>query len=165
VIGRVVRWSVALLAAGVAIACVLVAWLQDPNPIDAGDAVVAARSAFRRAGVEATVEDAAAPGVYEPVSGGGPVAVYRTTADVGGVPVVLYLRRSDAAPVYLDDRSADGASQLLSDAAFSRLIGHVDNPAADDLVVRNLLVTVAAVLIVGVAVVSLLLDPEPEPRQ
>jgi hypothetical protein len=165
VIGRVLRRGTALLVGGTAIACVLVGWLQDPGPLGAAEAVVAARSAFDRAGLDASIDGDAQPGVYEPVSGGGPVAVYRTSADLQGVTVVLYLRRSDAVPVYLDDRSADGGAQLLTEAQFSRLVSGVENPRRHDLLVRNLLLTLAAAAILGVAVLTLALDPDTDPER
>ena len=159
--GRVLRRGAALVVAVVAVACVLAGWLEEPGPLDAAGAIAVTRAAFDHAGVDAEVDDVAIAGVYDPKTGT-PVAVFTTSATVDGVPIHLYLRQSDAEPVYIDDHRPTGGNQL-SDVVFTRFVGGLENPARHDLRVRNLLLTVGAAVILAVAVLSLTLN-EPEPR-
>ena len=77
--------------------------------------------------------------------------MWKTEATLEAGTVDLWLAREDGEPVFLDDRTADGAAQLLTDAQFRQIGDHFENPALGRQVRRNLLVTLAAGLIVGVA--------------
>lgn len=137
----------------VAVVVVAAAWLQSPPDITGAEAVRAARGAFRAAGVEgARVDGHPKAGTYQPPDGGAPLPVWRTSTRVRGGTVQLWLAREDAEPVFLDDRSGDGAVQLLSDAQFRALAAHYENPATGRQVRRNLVLTVAAALATAVAV-------------
>ena len=78
--------------------------------------------------------------------------MWKTTANVEDGTVQLWLSREDGEPVYLDDRTPDGAAQLLTDAQFREIGNHFENPALGRQLRRNLLATLAAALILGVAV-------------
>lgn len=137
----------------VAALVVAVGWLQPPADITSAEAVRAARGAFRAAGIEdARVDPDPRPGTYQPADGGPPLSVWRTTTSVPGGSVELWFAREDGEPVFLDDRSGDGAVQLLSDAQFRALAAHYENPATDRQIRRNLALTVAAGLATAVAV-------------
>jgi len=145
---------VAAAAVGlVALVAVAIGWLQSPDQISAADAVTVASHSFRAAGVRgAVVDPSPAAGVYEPPAGGSKVPVWKTTTKVKGGTIKLWLTRADAESVFLDDRAPDGAAQLLTDAQFTTLADHYENPAVGRKVRRNLLLTVAAALIVLLAV-------------
>lgn len=142
------------LAVGlVAVGVVVVGWLQSPSDITAAEAVRVARDAFRAADIdEARVDPHPRAGTYRPVDSGEPLPVWRTSTRVPGGSVELWLAREDGEPVFLDDRSGDGAVQLLSDAEFQALAEHYENPATGRQVRRNLLLTLAAALATAVAV-------------
>ena len=147
------RRSAALLLGLVAIALVGVAWLQRPDHITAGEAVRAATGAFRAAGLEdASVELRAVADTYDPGDEQPSVEVWKTNATLEGGTVELWLSREDGEPVFLDDRTPDGAAQLLTDDQFREIGDHFENPALGRQVRRNLLVTLAAGLILGMAV-------------
>ena len=143
----------AVAIAVVAIAVVAVGWLQSPPDITAAEAVDAARGAFRAAGVEeARVDPRPRADTYRPAGGDEALPVWRTSTRVRGGRVELWLAREDGEPVFLDDRSGDGAVQLLSDDQFEALAGHYENPATARQIRRNLMLTVAAALATAVAV-------------
>ena len=148
------RKPAALLLGLVAIALTAVGWLQRPDHITAGEAIRAATGAFRAAGLEdASVALRAVAGTYEPGDDHAPIEVWKTEATLRGGSVDLWLAREDGEPVVLDDRTADGAAQLLTDAQFRKIGDHFENPALGRQVRRNLLITLAAALILGIAVV------------
>lgn len=137
----------------VAVAVVAIGWLQSPPDITGAEAVSAARGAFRAAGVDgARVDPHPRAGTYRPADDGAPLAVWRTSTRVRGGAVALWLAREDGEPVFLDDRSGDGATQLLSDSEFQALAAHFENPAAGRQIRRNLVLTLAAGLVVASAV-------------
>lgn len=146
------RKSTALLIGLVAIALTATAWLQRPDDITAGEAVRAATGAFRAAGLEdASVALRAVSGTYEPGDDQAPIEVWKTEAELEAGTVELWLAREDGEPVFLDDRTADGAAQLLTDAQFREIGDHSENPALGRQVRRSLLATLAAGLILGTA--------------
>ena len=154
------RRSAALLIGLVAIALTAVGWLQRPDHITAGEAVRAATGAFRAAGLEdASVALRAVAGTYEPGDDQPPIQVWKTEAELEDGTVDLWLAREDGEPVFVDDRTSDGAAQLLTDAQFRKIGDHSENPALGRQVRRNLLVTLAAALILGIALM-LGLDPK-----
>ncbi len=147
------RRSAALLLGLVAIALAGVGWLQEPDDITAGEAVRAAAGAFDAAGLEdASIELRAVAATYEPGEDRPEVAVWKTTARLEDGAVELWLSRKDGEPVFLDDRTSDGAAQLLTDEQFRAIGDHYENPALGRQLRRNLLVTLAAALILGTAV-------------
>ena len=142
-----VRKTAALLIATVAILVTAVAWLQRPDDITAAEAVRAARGAFEAAGMtDATIDNRAVAGTYD--DDGSRVPVWKTSAELEDGTVGLWLSREDGESVFLDDRTPDGAAQLLTDAQFAAIGDHFENPALGRQVRRNLLVTVAAALLV-----------------
>lgn len=147
------RKSAALLLGLVAIGLTAAAWLQRPDHITAGEAVRAAAGAFEAAGLrDASVQLRAVPGTYDAGGDAAAVEVWKTTANVEDGTVQLWLSREDGEPVYLDDRTPDGAAQLLTDAQFREIGDHFENPALGRQLRRNLLATLAAALILGVSV-------------
>lgn len=137
----------------VAVAVVAIGWLQSPPDITSAEAVSAASGAFRAAGVDgARVDPHPRAGTYHPADDGAPLAVWRTSTRVRGGAVALWLAREDGEPVFLDDRSGDGATQLLSNSEFQALAAHFENPAADRQIRRNLVLTLAAGLVAASAV-------------
>ena len=137
----------------VALVVVTIGWLQSPGQISRADAVTVATHSLRSAGLSgARVDQRPSAGLYEPPGGGAKVPVWKTSAKVKGGTIKLWLTRADAESVFLDDRGTDGASQLLSDAQFKKLADHYENPAVGPKVRRNLLLTLAAALIVLLAV-------------
>ena len=136
-----------------AVAVVAVGWLQSPPDITASEAVDAARGAFRAAGVDgARVDPRPRADAYRPAGGREALPVWRTSTRVRGGRVELWLAREDGEPVFLDDRSGDGAVQLLSDAEFNDLADHYENPATARQIRRNLALTIAAALATAIAV-------------
>lgn len=138
----------------------MVGWLEaDPiTPITPDEAVAIAERAFEAAGVrDAAVRPEAVPGRYSS-PGDEPVPVWKTFVDLDEGTVELWLARADGESVYLDDRTADGAGQLLTDRQFQALADHYENPALDRQRRRNVALTVAAALVVLVAA-TLARDP------
>ena len=147
------RKTAALLLGLVAVGLTAAAWLQRPDHITAGEAVRAATGAFEAAGLQdASVALRAVPGSYDAGGDAAVVKVWKTRATIEDGTVELWLSREDGEPVYLDDRTADGAAQLLTDAQFRDIGNHFENPALGRQLRRNLLATVAAALILGVSV-------------
>jgi hypothetical protein len=151
----------ALLLGIVAVAATAVAWLQRPDHITAAEAVRAAASAFDAAGLsDASIELRAVAGRYD-ADDQPEVAVWKTTAKLDDGTVELWLSRRDGEAVFLDDRTPDGAGQLLTDAQFRALGDHYDNPALGRQVRRNLLVTLAAALVLVGCLLLAQVDPRP----
>lgn len=147
------RRAAALLLGLVAIALAGAAWFQEPDEITAREAVRAAAGAFDAAGLtDASVALRAVPDTYDPGEDRAPVEVWKTTATLADGAVELWLSREDGEPVFLDDRSTDGAAQLLTDDQFRAIADHYENPALGRQLRRNLLVTLAAALILATAV-------------
>ncbi|HEX4868966.1 MAG TPA: hypothetical protein VFV32_15245 [Acidimicrobiales bacterium] len=136
--------------AAVAVAVTGIAWMQEPDPVSARDAVAVAGHALTAAGVEATVDRHPAAGEYQPTSGD-PVPVWEVQAALPAGAVDLWIARDDGQAVFLDDRTDDGTGQLLTDAQVAAVGGHRSNPALARQVRRNVLVTVAALLVAVVA--------------
>lgn len=147
-------WRVGCATVGlIALVAIAIGWLQSPSHITRADAVTVATHSFDAAGVRgAVVDPRPSAGLYEPPSGGPKVPVWKTSAKVKGGTIKLWLTRADAESVFLDDRAPDGASQLLTDTQFRKLADHYENPAVGRKIRRNLLLTVAAALIVLLAV-------------
>ncbi len=149
----------------VAIAVAGAAWLQQPDGITGPEAIRAATGAFEAAGLQdASVELRAVPDTYEAGGDRKPIAVWRTSATVEEGTVELWLAREDGEPVFLDDRNPDGTAQLLTDEQFSAIGDHFENPALDRQVRRNLVLTLAAALILGLAVMLASNDPAHRPE-
>jgi hypothetical protein len=149
----VLRTTAALLLGLVAVALTAVAWLQRPDHITAGEAVRAATGAFESAGLDdASVALRAVRDTYDAGGGDAPIEVWKTTATLEDGTVELWLARHDGEPVFLDDRTPDGAAQLLTDDQFRRIADHFENPALGRQLWRNVLVTLAAGLILGTSI-------------
>ena len=137
----------------VALGAVAASWLQDPEPVTAEQAVGIADRAFAAAGLaDATVDDAPIAGVYTSAERGRRIEVWRTTATVDGGDIELWLARADGEAVYLDDRTADGSAQLLTEDQFEALADHDEDPNLGAHLWRNVAITAAAVLFLALAV-------------
>jgi hypothetical protein len=136
----------------VSIAAVGAGWLEDVPQITATEAVQAAEVAFERAGVTAEVDDAPAASTYVSRSQRRPVAVWTVRATVRTAPVVVFLARSGAQPVSIDDRSPNGSEYVLSDLEYGAVARSVDDPALTRAVRRNIALTLAAVLVVALSI-------------
>ena len=136
----------------VALGAVATAWMQDPDPVTADQAVGIADRAFDAAGLPgAAVDDTPIAGVYTSAERGRRIEVWRTTAAIDGGDVELWLARADGEAVYLDDRTADGSAQLLTDDQFEALADHDDDPNLGSHLWRNVAITAAAVLLLALA--------------
>ena len=150
-IGVVIATVAGLVALGVA----GLAWLREPEPITADDAAELTADALADAGVTgATVGLEPSAGTYEPESRPA-IDVWKTAANVDGGTIVLWLAQDDGEPVYLDDRGPSGATQLLSETQSQALAERQENPARDRLVRQNVVITIAA----GLVLVSAALLP------
>jgi hypothetical protein len=155
----------AILVGIVAIAVAGAAWFRQPASITGPEAIRAATGAFEAAGLQdAAVELRAEADTYEAGGDGKPVPVWRTSATVDGGTVELWLAREDGEPVFLDDRNPDGTAQLLTDEQFEAIADHFENPALGRQVRRNLVLTVAAALILALAVLLASNDPAHRPE-
>lgn len=154
------EWGLVLLGVAV-IVVTAAAWLQRPADLTRSEAVTAAEGAFAAAGLEsAEVDPEPTRGTYDG-SVGDPIEVWQATGTLDDGTVELWLARTDGEPVYLDDRTPDGARQLLTDEQFDAIADHDDNPALDRQIRRNLLVTLAAAAIVAVLSVVLAVEHRP----
>jgi hypothetical protein len=136
----------------VALGAVAAAWLQDPDPVTADQAVGVAERAFAAAGLpDAVVDGSPIAGVYTSPERGRRIEVWRTTAAIDGGDVELWLARADGEAVYLDDRTADGSAQLLTEEQFEALADHEDEPNLGSHLRRNVAITAAAVLLLALA--------------
>lgn len=157
--GRTLVRPVAAVAALVAVLVTAVGWLQSPDALTGDEAVVAAKEAFAAAGLDdAVVRPRPEPGDYSTGDDGPQVPVWKTFAELDEGTVELWLAKSDGESVFLDDRTPDGSSQLLSDAQFEQLADHYENPALGRQVRRNIVLTLAAALL---ALVGVTLAREP----
>jgi hypothetical protein len=145
-----VRVAIAAALAVVAIGSVAFAWLDGPPDLTASDAVTAAEDAFAAAGLDAAVDRAPVRTTYV-ADTSEPVEVWSVQATVRREPIELQLARSGARPVSMDDRTLDGSAYVLSELEYASVARHVDDPALARSIRRNVAVTAAAVLIVGLA--------------
>ena len=153
------RRLLVILCAAVAIVsvgAVAAGWLEAVPDITAGEAVEAAEVAFERAGVVAEVEAIPAASTYVSRNQRA-VEVWTVHATVRSAPVVVFLSRSGAQPVSIDDRSPNGTDYVLSDLEYDAVAGSVDDPALTRTVRRNIALTLAAVLVIGLAISHALL--------
>lgn len=146
-----VRVAIAAALAVVAIGMVAVAWFQDPPELTADDAVTAAEDAFTAAGLEASVDRAPFRTTY--TSGArDPVEVWSVQATVRREPIELLLERSGARPVSIDDRTLDRSRFVLSELEYASVARHIADPARARTIQRNIALTTAAALVVGLAI-------------
>jgi hypothetical protein len=148
--------AIALVIAGLA-------WWEDVPALTAADAVTAAEHGFAGAGLDAEVGADPFPTTYASNTRD-PVDVWSVQATVRSELVHLQLSRVGADPVAIDDRALDGSSYVLSDLEYQALAAHLDDPARDRRVRRNLAVTTAAVAILAVALALAAAAPRKEPR-
>lgn len=149
----------------VAIVALVLGWLQNPSHITAHEAVTAAEEAFVSGGVRgATVAPVPAAGVYKG-SRGERIAVWKTSAKLHGGTVELWLARADGELVFLDDRSNDGSSRLLTDKQFQRLAAFHKNPGVPRQVRRNVALTFGATLVMALGARLSMSLPVPDAPQ
>lgn len=146
-----------------AVAAVAWAWLAPTPELEAGDAVEVATAALDAAGVDARIDPDPARGRYT-TSASEDVDVWKVLAEVDGARISLWVAVDDGLPVLLDDRASGGDGQVLPDAAVRAISEHRANPVRDRRVTRNLLGTLAAVLLVVVAVQAAARAPRRRPR-
>ena len=155
------RWqpAAALVLAAVAIITVGAGWQEDVPDLTSSDAVVAAEDALRGAGLDATIEPDPVGTVYAS-SARDPVAVWAVRATVRSEPIELQLAREGAQPVALDDRTLDGTAYVLSDLEYRAVVAHVDDPVRQRVIHRNVLLTVAAALVVTLSIAHAAASPK-----
>jgi hypothetical protein len=156
----------ALGAGGLALVALAVAgtaWWEDVPPLTAADAVTATQDAFDGAGVEADVATDPVRTTYASRTRD-PVDVWAVRATVRAELVQVQLTRDGAHPVAIDDRSLDGSTYVLSDLEYETLAAHVDDPARTRRVQRNVTITIAAVLVVALALGHAATTTRKEPR-
>ena len=90
------------------------------------------------------------PATYD-AGGRDPIEVWVVQATVRSNPVELQLARVGAHAVYIDDRTPDGSAFLLSDLEYESVAAQLDDPTRVARIRRNIAITVAAVLVVAVA--------------
>lgn len=136
----------------VAVAVTSYAWLQSLPSLTAAEAVQVAADGLAEAGVDGAVVDPHPEATaYAADAGSTGEPAWRTQIAFGEDTIELWVARKGAQPLYLDDRTADGASHLLSDQQFDALAAHRDNPANDRRLRRNLLLTLSALVVAGTA--------------
>jgi hypothetical protein len=143
------------------VTAVAAGWLEDPPPVSAADAVAEVGDALAAAGLAATVDPAPLASSYQP-AGGERTDVWQTFASVEGGTILVSVAQLGGRPVFLDDRSPNGSTQLLSEAQFDAVIDRIDDPGRGRLVRRNVALTVAAALVLAVAVALTARPPSPE---
>lgn len=141
-----------MLAAVVAVGCTLGGWLQAPDELTASEAVDAAADAFGAAGLDdVDIDPDPVTGTYSPGGDDARVPVWLMSATYQGGTISLWIGRDDGEALYLDDRTPDGAAQLLTDEQVQAIADHDGSPAVARQVRRNLVVTVAAALVLALA--------------
>jgi hypothetical protein len=142
----------------VGVVALLVAWLQDPPPLDRSDAREVARVALEHAGFDdVEVRPRVRPGTYTSEAYDG-VEVWKTRSRVQGGVVELFIARADGLIVLLGDPHPDGQGWLLTDEQYERLRQVDENPARDRWLRRNVAVTAAAAVLVPLGA-ALTADP------
>jgi hypothetical protein len=157
------RVALCVAMALVAISAVGAGWLEEVPELTAAEAATAAERALTDAGLAAGVEAAPFADVYSSATRA-PVEVWRVRATVREVPIELVLARAGAQPLLIDDRSPNGATYVLSDLEYDAVARGIADPALGRVVRRNITLTVAAVLVVAMAIVLAYLPPPKEPR-
>lgn len=145
----------------VAIGSVGVAWFEEPPALTAADAADAAEGAFEDVGIEAALRGEPSPSTYA-TSDRGLVDVWLVLVAVRGELVQLQLARDGAGPVSMDDRTIDGSRFVLSRHEYESVARHVDDPALARAVRRNVMITIASVLVVALALALVATDPDME---
>jgi hypothetical protein len=138
-------------------------WLEDVPELTGAEAVTAAEGALADAGLAADVEAAPFADVYASATRP-PVEVWRVRATVREAPIELVLARSGAQPLLIDDRTPNGATYVLSELEYDAVAGGITDPALTRVVRRNIALTLAAVLVVAMAIALTYLPPPKEPR-
>jgi len=143
--------------AGAALVVVATAWLSEIPDITAAEATEAAEAAFEAAGLSAVIDGEPTASSY--ASSSVPeVEVWTVRATVRSSPITLLLARSGAQPVQIDDRAANGQQYVLSEVEYGALAEHIEDPALDRILARNITLTVAAVPILGMVLALGLTD-------
>ena len=152
----------AAIALGVvAIGCVGVAWFQDPPELTAEDAADATEGAFADAGLDAALRGEPSPSTYARQDRD-PVEVWLVLVAVRDELVQVQLTRSGANPVLIDDRTIEGSEFVLSDSEYESVADHVDDPTLARTVRRNLVITLAAALVVALCLALATVPPHQE---
>ena len=145
------RIVASVAVAVVAVACVAIAWLQEVPEISAEDAVSAARGALEDAGLDAEVEPDPQRTVYTTTSRDH-IDVWAVHATVRSEPIELQLALEGADPITIDDRTPDGSAYVLSEIEYKAVARNVDDPALARALRRDISLTIAAALVVALAI-------------
>lgn len=151
--GRIRAAGASVLGA-LALGATLAAWLQSPPSVTAQEAIDVVREALLDAGlVDVVVDRAVEAGRYAPEGADSGIDVWKTEATVEGGRIRLWLARSDAEPVFLDDRTPDGSGQILDDSQYEHLARLDADPGFARHLRRNLLATGAgsAIMLLALA--------------
>ena len=150
--GRI-RAASASIVGAVALGATLAAWLQSPPPVTAREAAQVARDALLDAGIaEVDIGPDVEAATYATGADGRSIDVWTVEATVDGGWIWLWLARSDAEPVFLDDRTPDRSAHLLDDEQYEQLARLDADPAFGRHLRRNLLATAAGAAIMLLAV-------------
>lgn len=145
------RLAVCAVLALSAIAVAGAGWLAEVPEITAAEAVEATEAALDGAGLSADVDAEAFADVYATRTRR-TVDVWRVRATVRDAPIDVLLTRTGARPVSIDDRSPNGTTYVLSELEYGAVASRVADPALARLVRRNITLTLAAVLVVAMAI-------------
>jgi hypothetical protein len=137
------------------------AWREDVPDLTATDAVVAMEDALESIGLEATVAPDPVSTTYASRTRE-PVAVWAVRATVRSEPIELQLARSGAHPVAIDDRNRDQTSYVLSELEYEALATNIDDPGRTRTIRRNVVLTVAAILVIALALAHAATIPRKE---
>jgi len=145
------RVGLAILLGLVAVATVGAGWLDGVPDLTAAEAADVAEGAFEAAGVTAVVDRDPWASTYVSQSRR-PVEVWTVRATVRSALIDVRLARSGAQPVSIDDRMPDGTAYVLTEIEYQAVAGGIDDPALGRAVRRNIALTLAAVLVVALAI-------------
>ena len=144
------RSAAALGLVAVAVVSAGAAWRQDVPDLTAHDAVVAMEDALEQTGLVASVRPDPERTTYASRTRDR-VEVWAVQASVRAQPIELLLARAGGDPVSIDDRNRDGSAYVLSEREVTALASCVDDPARRRTIRRIVALTVAAVLVIVLA--------------
>ncbi len=147
---RRLRVGLGVVTAMVAVGVVAAGWWAEVPEITAAEAADAVRGAFEEAGLPAVIDGEPTASSYassmQPA-----VEVWAVRATVRSTPIAVLLARSGAQPVQIDDRGPSGTEYVLSDVQYDSVASGIEDPALDRTLGRNITLTLAAGLIVAIA--------------
>lgn len=148
---RRLRVGLAVLLSLIAIATAGAGWLDGVPDITAAEATEVAEEGFEAAGLTAAVDAEPSAGTYTSPTQRR-IEVWTVRATVRSTLIEVRLARSGAQPVSIDDRARNGTEYELSQIEYNAVARGVDDPALGRVVRRNIALTLAAVLVVAMAI-------------